>query len=127
MTKEAINKRFIMAVEFLLKSNDYNKAYISSLLKISPSKFSEILNNRMNVGADTLGLFCINFDVNPDWILTGRGNKLIIRNDDFSHTKDDYIIELQKDRIDSLEKELKEIKKQKESNYGYRNVAEPDQ
>lgn len=62
------------------------------------------------------------------WLLTGKGEMLKIndkRIEVIQDTKDQYIIELQKDKIGRLEKEIAELKKAKEPHSGYRNVAEP--
>lgn len=57
--KKDINQRFIKSIEYIISTKEvYNKARIASELKISLSKFSEILNKRMNVGIDLVAIFC---------------------------------------------------------------------
>jgi phage repressor protein C with HTH and peptisase S24 domain len=72
--KEAINQRFIDTVFYLLKQHkDLNKSKIASEIEIQPSKFSEILNKRMNIGVDSIVLFCEKFSISVEWLLTGKG------------------------------------------------------
>ena len=74
MDKNLINVRFIEAVNYLLINNKVkSKGEMAESLNISNSKFSEILNGRMNVGTDTVALFCYKYDINTDWLLIGRG------------------------------------------------------
>jgi len=77
MEKSAINQRFTNAVIFLVSQKIADsKTNIAEKLKISKSKFSEILSNRMNVGSDTLALFSIEYGVSTEWLLTGKGSML---------------------------------------------------
>lgn len=73
--KEAINQRFIEAVNTIISNNkEYNKKIIASKLEIKPSTFSEILNKRMNISIDALLLFSEIFNVSIEWILLGKGS-----------------------------------------------------
>lgn len=73
ITKESINERFIEAVNSLLeKDKSLTKKNIAEVLDISSSRFSEILNSRMNAGPDILANFSTNFDISLNWILTGN-------------------------------------------------------
>ncbi len=74
--KVEINKRFNIAIDSLLKDKGLTKASIAQSLGMKPSKFSEILNCRMNVGTDTLALLCELYSFNPSWILIGEGPML---------------------------------------------------
>lgn len=76
MEKADINNRFIAAINNLLQDKGLTKAGIAQVLGIKPSKFSEILNGRMNVGTDTVALLCENFSFNATWVLLGKGNML---------------------------------------------------
>ena len=58
MDKSEINSRFIQAINSLLKDKGLTKSNIASSLGIKPAKFSEILNNRMNAGTDTIAKLC---------------------------------------------------------------------
>ncbi len=78
MEKNDINGRFVEAINTLLKDKGLTKASIAQSLGIKPSKFSEILNGRMNVGTDTIALLCENFSFSAAWILLGKGNMLEI-------------------------------------------------
>ena len=75
MKKETFNKRFIEAIDHILKSNrNVNKTIIARHLGISNSKFSEILKERMNAGVDSIALVCQDFNISPEWILFGEGD-----------------------------------------------------
>ena len=75
MAKEDINKRTLKAIDWLLNSeNAPSKAALASELNIKPSKFSEILNGRMNAGTDVMSLLCEKFEISSRWLLTGHGN-----------------------------------------------------
>ena len=56
MEKTDINGRFITAINHLIESRKLSKTSIAQSLGIKPAKFSEILNERMNVGTETLAL-----------------------------------------------------------------------
>lgn len=87
MDKISINKRFIIAVNYLVSDKKVlNKSEISEKLNISKSKFSEILNERMGIGVDLLAIFCEKFSVNSNWLLTGQEPMLK------SQVKEDKII-----------------------------------
>jgi phage repressor protein C with HTH and peptisase S24 domain len=74
MEKEDINARFIEAISYLMSTNQQlNKTLIASSLNAKPSKFSEILNMRMNVPAEMIAQLCDIYNVNPTWLLTGKG------------------------------------------------------
>lgn len=77
MEKSEINQRFIKAIESLLQDKGLTKSAIAQSLGIKPAKFSEILNNRMNVGTDTLALLCELYSFNANWLLLGEGGMLI--------------------------------------------------
>ena len=75
MNKEAINQRFTNALNFLLDSGKaLSKGQISEKLSFKRSTFSELLNNRSNVSAETIAVFCDEYGVNSDWLLTGKGD-----------------------------------------------------
>lgn len=75
MEKEDINIRFIEAVNRLVNDEGIpSKGIIANLLGIKPSKLSEILNKRMNIGTDLAANICDNFNVSAEWLLTGKGN-----------------------------------------------------
>lgn len=71
--KTEINNRFIYAIGTLLQDKGLTKTSIANSLGIKPSKFSEILNGRMNAGTDTLALLCDQFSFNTEWLLLGKG------------------------------------------------------
>ena len=78
MEKVSINKRFIEAVSYLLESGSVrSKGELAEKFGIKPSKFSEILNDRMNAGTDLIAQICTIFpDISSDWLLTGEGSML---------------------------------------------------
>ena len=78
MEKEPINTRFLEVVAYLLDNGSVkNKSDMADLLGIKPSKFSEILNQRMNVGTDLIGTICSKFStISSEWLLTGKGDMI---------------------------------------------------
>lgn len=152
-TKFSVNQRFIKAVNYLLKVKSVkNKSELAANLRLGKSKLSEILNERMNVGIDTIALFCLLYEIRTDWILNEKGK--MVRPDQFIPKENDLfkiylenvenvnhpenlnykeladarleIIEFQKEKIAKLEKDLSEFRcnSQKEPVL-YRTVAEP--
>lgn len=74
MEKSSINIRFIETINTLLQRNKkLTKGEIASSLSIKPAKFSEILNERMNVGVELIALLAIKYKVSSNWLLTGEG------------------------------------------------------
>ncbi len=74
MSKSAINQRFIESVNYLVSiKKEINKTVIASEIEISKSKFSEILNGRMNVGIEQIIKLSEKFNVSLDYILIGKG------------------------------------------------------
>lgn len=77
MKKEEINIRFVDVVNYLLNSDIIaSKADLATVLGIKPSKLSEILNFRMNIGTDLAAILCHTYNINSNWLLTGEGNML---------------------------------------------------
>lgn len=77
MKKQQINERFKLAINVLLKDKGLTKTIIANNLGIKPSKFSEILNNRMNVGVETIALLCEEYSFSAAWLLNAEGPMLI--------------------------------------------------
>lgn len=87
MDKSAINRRFIEAVEYLLSiGKAESKGVLATTLGIKSTKFSEILNGRMNIGTDLAALICSHYDINPEWLLLGYGSKIRDNQSDLSQT-----------------------------------------
>lgn len=77
LSKDEINSRFSMAVNAVLSRGLIpTKAGLAEALGVKPAKFSEILNGRMNAGTDILARMCDLFNVSPDWLMMGRGDKV---------------------------------------------------
>lgn len=77
MDKNTINQRFTEAVNFVLSQNkSLKKGDIAGFLKLKPSTFSEILNNRSNVSAEVVANFCTEYNIDIVWLLTGKGEML---------------------------------------------------
>ncbi len=77
ITKQSINDRFILAVELLVNNKFVqSKKEISESLELKGSKLSEILSSRMHATTEVLANFCVMYEINIDWIFTGRGNML---------------------------------------------------
>lgn len=79
-SKEAVNQRFIESINFLLGTLEgISKGEFAEVLRLGKSKFSEILNGRMNVGVDVIGDLFLHYNVNPTWVLTGVGDMMMPR------------------------------------------------
>lgn len=96
--KEAINQRFIETVLYLIEQDkSLNKTKIASAIQIQPSKFSEILKKRMNIGVDSIVLFCEKFNISVEWLLTGKGFRI---KEDLVHVNEpEEIYTLKTDRV----------------------------
>ena len=115
--KDLINRRFNECVNFVLsKKIAENKAKIAEKLGISRSKFSEILNYRMNVSAEMISVFCATYKINSDWILTGDGEihrKVEVENTVAGESSTLLsIIERKDERIESLVKNVTTLEEQ---------------
>jgi transcriptional regulator with XRE-family HTH domain len=110
MSKDAINQRFKTAINFLIKEKiAKNKQEISNNLNISASRFSEILNLRMNVQIDLLAILSEKYNVSVDYII--NGNNGILKNP--NNNKNGPCIECQQKNkiIEILEKQVKLLEK----------------
>lgn len=77
MSKEIINQRFIEVINFLISEKKVpSKSFLAEKFGISASKFSEILKERMNVGIDLLSILIDDYNINSEWLLTGKGEML---------------------------------------------------
>ena len=82
LSKSEINSRVVEALLAIVANNlVLTKTDLAERMGIKPAKFSEILNYRMNAGVDIIAKICDWYDVDPYWLLMGRGNH-IFRNTD---------------------------------------------
>lgn len=97
-TKASVNQRFIQAVNYLLAVKSVkNKTELAVNLRLSKSKLSEILNERMNVGIDTIALFCLLYEIKTDWLLNEKGK--MVRPDEFV-PKENELLKIYLDNVD---------------------------
>ena len=129
--KEAVNQRFISAIDYLLDSNtESNKYTIAQKLGLKTSMFSEILKKRVNVGIEHIIRLKENWNISYDWILDGSGEMIksenTIKNLDFKELAESRkeTAELLREKIKNLEEEINQLKKAKENSSGYGMVAE---
>ena len=132
--KEAVNQRFISAINYLLDSNtESNKYTIAQKLGLKTSMFSEILKKRVNVGIEHIIRLKKNWDISYDWILDGSGEMIKLENNiknlDFKELAESRkeTAELLREKIKNLEEEISQLKKAKENPSGYGMVAESKQ
>jgi len=102
------------------KDFNLSNGYLGTQLRRKGSLGEDVLNNIIDN--------CL--DINGFWLLTGKGEMLLSSKkklDDPGERTEDlkYIIELQKDKIDLLEKENRILKKEIESTTDYYIAAEP--
>ena len=110
MSKYIVNQRFINCINFLIESKKVpSKSFLAKTFNISNPKFSEILNNIINVGVDILMILVSEFNISSEWLLTGQGEML--KNipapepaPQESHAGADELVTLLRDKIALLEK-----------------------
>lgn len=109
-----------------------NKKFEESV-GFSNGAFASQLKNERTIGVDKLENILNEYpEINSEWILTGKGkmlkkegeNEKIMKTE--ADPKDQYIIELQRDKIKSLENEIERIKKANKPQPGYQHAAEPE-
>lgn len=76
MEKSLINSRALAAITFVIGHFSVSKSALAQIFGIKPAKFSEILNERMNVGVDIMAVLCSQYGISADWLLTGEGAML---------------------------------------------------
>ena len=77
ISKQSINDRFIDAVKYLVDNKIVqSKKQISEILELKGSKLSEILSSRMHATTEVLANFCVIYNINMGWLLTGKGDIL---------------------------------------------------
>ncbi|MBQ9254981.1 MAG: hypothetical protein IJ180_09445 [Bacteroidales bacterium] len=75
--KIEINQRVISAINFLIDNEKVaDKSELCNIFSIKPSKFSEILSQRMSAGMDVIQNLCNKFNISAEWLLTGKGEML---------------------------------------------------
>lgn len=71
------HKRFLLVINYLISENIVkNKSELANIFDISPSKFSEILKKRMMPGFELYEILISKFNINSEWLLTGKGEIL---------------------------------------------------
>lgn len=77
ISKDEINSRAIKALLAIIANGLVaTKTDLAECLGAKPAKFSEILNYRMKVGIDMIAKICDWYEVDPYWVLMGRGNHI---------------------------------------------------
>ena len=77
LQKDHIDYRFVRSVQELLDQGiAHTQGEIAQELGVKTAKFSEIMNGRMHVGVDMLAIISEVYLVNPEWLLTGRGERI---------------------------------------------------
>jgi len=78
MEKNSVNQRFIDCVNYLVNSRIVKyRADIQRELNIKASRFSEIMNGRMNVAIDVIAEFCKKYGISVTYIVLGDGDMVI--------------------------------------------------
>ncbi len=71
------HERFLSAVNYIVNNKIVkNKSGMASIFHISPSKFSEILKERMNPGFELYQILVNNFNISSEWLITGKGEMI---------------------------------------------------
>jgi transcriptional regulator with XRE-family HTH domain len=113
MSKSDVNQRFIDSVNYLNSiKNGVNKTIIASNIDVSKSKFSEILNGRMNVGIEQIIKLSEVYDISLDYILLGKGEIVKTSNQNLQPVatkQDNEDVVLLKQHIKLLNKQIEEL------------------
>mgnify|MGYP001106877217 FL=1 len=114
-----ISERFLEVFDYLKNSKQVgSQKEFAKKIGISPSMFTEISNGRSGVGLSAIQNIVLNYDIDANWLLTGRGgisNKMYSAN--ISQANDPFSIlllkvEEQAKQIGILEKELQLYKEE---------------
>lgn len=77
-----VNQRFNNLVNYIVNSNmAKSKTEVAEKLSISLNKLSAILNERNNVGIENVVNICESYNINYEYLLTGRGSVYRTEND----------------------------------------------
>jgi hypothetical protein len=104
----------------IIKYLNYRKISVTSFLKTTGIKRGFLDSDKLEATVSDVFLTKIiaNYnEINLTWLITGEGEMLKIPTEtgtSAANSKENYIIELQKDKIISLEKELNILKKEVE-------------
>ena len=111
MIKEAVNKRVIETINLLIEQDAaLNKSKLAQKFKISPSKFSEILNGRMAAGIDIMYHLNQDFQIDLNWLITGAGKSIGHTQIGDVNTIDNSPIHVNtSDEVDRLKSEIKHL------------------
>lgn len=113
-------KYFYEAIEHILQENYVkNKGQLAKIFHISPSKFSEILNKRMNPGLNLFKILIEKFNINANWLITGKGSMLYQEEEEETiiaepkgiyNSKNDIIDRMER-QLDRQEREIVRLEK----------------
>lgn len=114
-----ISERFLEVFDYLKNNKQVgSQKEFAKKIGISPSMFTEISNGRSGVGLLAIQNIVLNYDIDANWLLTGRGdisNKMYSAN--ISQVNDPFStlllkVEEQAKQIGILEKELQLYKEE---------------
>ena len=78
MGKKEINERTLQAINQIIHDiPSLTKGKFAEECGIGASKFSEILNGRMQAGADIMSTLVENYQISSFWLLTGQGDMFV--------------------------------------------------
>ena len=78
MGKKEINERTLQAINQIIHDiPSLTKGKFAEECGIGASKFSEILNGRMQAGADIMSTLVENYQISSYWLLTGQGDMFV--------------------------------------------------
>jgi transcriptional regulator with XRE-family HTH domain len=105
--EKTVNEGFKNAVlEVIQRGFAQSKKEIAQKMGLSPSYFSELLNNRINLSAENLQKFCIIYSYSPDYILGISVRKNVYTPTDFSgvsvvnEPKETYSLPFKNEKLD---------------------------
>jgi transcriptional regulator with XRE-family HTH domain len=66
----------ILRIKELMKKFDLNQTVFADKIGMKQQNLSRILTNKVNIGNGVINKIVLSFDVNKEWILTGKGEML---------------------------------------------------
>ncbi len=121
-----VTKRFIEAYYWLLKENKISdQKDFASQIGVSTSMITEILKERSNVGLSAIQNTVLKFDINSQWLLTGKEGKYISE-DLISEPPGQYKSKIIDAQTETIETQRKFIMKLEEENEQLKKLLEKE-
>ena len=120
-----VRYRFFKVFEHLKEINKIkSQDELSKILGTNKAGISDLKHGRKKISLENIISMINSYpEININYILFSHGS--IFNESKEIDSNEKYIIQLQKDKIENLEKEIKRLKKANKTSTGYMYVAEP--